>query len=85
MPSERPAIQSLTIVPRLFPLVLIGEKRSTIRFRQTRIVPGPLRYVCDDDAALTIVVDVIRCTDMQLSEAARFLGRASRTCFRSGA
>ena len=68
-------MQSLTIVPRLFPLILSGEKRSTIRFRETRIVPGPLRYVCDVDAARTIVVDVIRCTVMQLSEAARFLGR----------
>lgn len=68
-------LQSLGIVPRLFPLVVSGEKRSTIRFRERRIVVGPMRYVCDGDASRTVTVEVVRCTDMPLCEAARFLGR----------
>ena len=68
-------MQSLGIVARLFPLVLSGEKTSTIRWREREIVPGPLRYVCDDDPTKTVVVTVHRCTSMRLADAARFVGR----------
>jgi len=68
-------MQSLGIVSRLFPLVLSGEKTSTIRWRETMIVPGPMRYICDDDPTMTAVVMVHRCTSMPLSDAAGFVGR----------
>lgn len=68
-------MQELGVVGRLFPLILSGEKRSTIRWRETRIVPGPMRYVCDDDASQIVIVEVTRCTDMPLSQAAAYLGR----------
>ncbi len=68
-------MQSLGVVSRLFPLIVSGEKTSTIRFREIRIVPGPLRYVCDDDAGKTVIVTVTRCTDMPLSSVATYLGK----------
>ena len=68
-------MQSLGVVPRLFPLIEAGEKTSTIRWRETRIETGYLRYVCDDDSTKTAIVWVIRCTDAPLSSAAAFVGR----------
>ncbi len=70
------ATQTLGVVERLFPLILNGEKTSTIRWREQHIVPGPLRFVCDGDARRTVEVDVFRCTGMPLSDAAPFVGRA---------
>lgn len=69
-------LQSLGVVGRLFPLVLSGEKTATIRFNERRIHPGPMRYVHDDMPERSVVVQVIRCTDMPLSDAAAFLGKA---------
>ena len=68
-------MQTLAVVPRLFPLIEAGDKTSTIRWSETRIVPGYLRYVCDGDPAKTAIVWVTRCTDIPLSEAAAFVGR----------
>jgi hypothetical protein len=68
-------VQTLGVVPRLFPLIEAGEKTSTIRWRETRIEPGYLRYVCDCDSAKTAIVWVFRCTDLPLSQAAAFVGR----------
>lgn len=68
------SIQTLGIVSRLFPAVVSGEKTSTIRWRETRIAPGPMRYVCDEDGRSVIVV-VVRCTDMPLSSVAAYLGK----------
>ncbi|MET0170278.1 MAG: ASCH domain-containing protein [Aliihoeflea sp.] len=68
-------MQELNVVPRLFPAILSGEKRSTIRWRERRIVPGPMRYVCEGDASRSVVVRVVRCTDMPLSDVAAYLGR----------
>ncbi len=65
------------MVGRLFPQVLSGEKTSTIRWRETPIRPGPMRYVCADDASRTTVVVVRKCTSMPLYEAAAFLGRGA--------
>lgn len=48
----------------------------TIRWRERRIVPGPMRYVCDGDTATTAVVDVVRCTDMPLASVAGYLGKS---------
>lgn len=68
-------MQELNVVPRLFPAILSGEKRATIRWRERRIVPGTMRYVCEGDASRSVVVQVVRCTDMQLSDVAAYLGR----------
>jgi len=68
-------MQELGVVPRLYPAILTGEKRATIRWREVLIVPGPMRYVCDGDPSRNVVVEVIRCTDMPLADAARHLGR----------
>ncbi|MCU1393689.1 MAG: hypothetical protein JWM34_2117 [Ilumatobacteraceae bacterium] len=59
---------------RLFPSVVSGVKRSTIRWREADIRPGLMRYVCADDPALTTVVQVVRVTSMPLADAAGFLG-----------
>ena len=72
---EKQAMQQLGIVPRLFPLVESGEKASTIRWREARIEPGYMRYICDGDPARTAIVWVTRCTDMPLSSAAAFVGK----------
>lgn len=69
------SLQTLGVVARLFPLILSGEKTSTIRWRETRIEPGYMRYVCDGDRARTTIVWVTRCSDMPLSQAAAFVGR----------
>lgn len=68
-------MQKLDVVERLFPLVLTGEKTSTIRFREQQIHVGPMVYWCEGNSARTATVWVRRCTDMQLSEAAEFLGK----------
>lgn len=68
-------MQTLHVVARLFPLVLSGVKTSTIRWRETRIAPGYMTYVCDGGPAKTAVVWVTRCTDLPLSDVAAFLGR----------
>jgi hypothetical protein len=65
--------QELTIVPRLFPLVVSGAKRATIRWREPEIRPGLMRYVCDDDPTRSVVVRVVRSTRMPLSAAAAYL------------
>ncbi len=67
-------MQSLHVVSRLFPHILSGAKTSTIRWRETPISLGPMRYVCDGAAEQAVVVNVVRCTDMPLSEVAVHLG-----------
>ncbi|WP_367714282.1 ASCH domain-containing protein [Nitratireductor sp. GISD-1A_MAKvit] len=69
------SIQTLGVVGRLFPMILRGEKTSTIRWRETRITPGPMRYLCDDDPSQSVVVNVLKCTDMPLCSVAAYLGR----------
>lgn len=68
-------MQTLPVVGRLFPLILSGEKTSTIRWHEARIVPGPMRYVCDDDGE-SVIVNVFRCTDMPLASVAAYLGKS---------
>jgi len=68
-------MQSLGVVPRLFPEIVSGRKTSTIRWRERRMTPGPMMYVCDGDPALTALVLVTKVTTMRLREAARYLGR----------
>ena len=69
-------IQTLGVVARLFPEILSGEKTSTIRWKEPHIEVGPMRFICDEDPCRTVVVEVFRCTDMPLSEAASFVGKA---------
>ena len=69
-------MQTLAVVRRLFPLILSGEKTSTIRFREPRIVPGPMRYVCDDTGK-TAVVNVVKSTEMPLAAVAAYLGKTA--------
>jgi len=68
-------IQTLGVVDRLFPLILSGEKTSTIRWRERHIVPGPLKFVCDANSSQTVEVEVFRCSDMPLNQAASFVGK----------
>ena len=68
-------MQSLKIADRLYPLVLNGEKTHTIRWRETRIRPGLMRYVCDREPGKTVVVLVTRCRDVPLSQAAMLVGK----------
>jgi hypothetical protein len=68
-------MQELHVVARLFPLILSGEKISTIRWRETRIEPGYMIYVCEGDPGRQAKVWVTKCTDMALSQAAAYLGR----------
>ena len=70
-------MQQLTVVARLFSAITKGEKTSTIRWRETRIEPGLMAYVCDNDPKKTAVVLATNCTDMPLSEAAAFVGMES--------
>lgn len=68
-------MQQLDVVARLFPLVLSGEKTSTIRWREARIAPGFMTYLCEGEPEKRAVVWVTRCTDMPLSEVAAFLDK----------
>jgi hypothetical protein len=68
-------MQKLDVVERLFPLVLTGEKISTIRFGEQHIIVGPMVYWCEGSSTRTATVWVRRCTDMPLFEAAEFLGK----------
>ena len=70
-------MQRLMVVDRLYSLVVSGAKTSTIRWRETPIVPGPMTYVCQGDPAKTVVVLVTRCTDMPLAEVAASVGKAA--------
>lgn len=70
-------IQSLGVIGKLFPLILTGEKTSTIRWHEQHIVPGPMTFVCDDDSSQTVIVMVTRCTEMPLHDAARFVGKSN--------
>ena len=72
MPDE---IQTLRVVNRLFPLILSGEKTSTIRWRKVPISLGPMRYICEGALSKTVIVNVTQCTEMPLSQAAKFLGK----------
>lgn len=73
----RQPAQTLGVVGRLFPLIVKGEKTSTMRWREHRIAPGLLTFACDDDPRQTVDVEVFQCTDLPLSEAAAFVGRAA--------
>ncbi|MEQ1704165.1 MAG: hypothetical protein ABMA25_29000 [Ilumatobacteraceae bacterium] len=64
----------LQVVARLFPAVMSGAKRSTIRWREAEIRPGLMRYVGVGDPSQTTVVRVVRVTSMPLADAAGYLG-----------
>jgi hypothetical protein len=66
-------MQKLDVVNRLFPLLLSGEKTSTIRFNEQRIRIGPMTYWCEGDSSKSVTVWVNRCTDMPLSDVAIYL------------
>ncbi len=70
------SIQQLDVVDRLFPAILTGEKESTIRWMEQNIVVGPLKFSCVNDLSKSVVVQVFRCTELPLSEAAIFLGKS---------
>lgn len=72
----QPITQALGVVGRLFPQILSGEKTSTIRWRERHIAPGTLKFICDGCSNQTVEVEVFRCTDMPLFEAASFVGKA---------
>lgn len=68
-------IQVLGVVDRLFSEIVSGEKTSTIRWKERKIVVGLMKFVSDGLKSQTVLVDVVRCTDMPLSEAASFVGK----------
>lgn len=68
-------MQSLGVVPRLFPEIVNGEKRSTIRWREGPIEPGYMLYVCDGAPERTALVWVTAVTTMPLRDTAAYLGR----------
>ena len=70
----REPVQSLHVVPRLFPAILSGVKTHTIRWREGAIRTGPLRFVCGEDS---VAVEVTRVTDSLLRDAAALVGMAA--------
>ena len=68
-------MQSLGVVPRLFPDIVAGRKTSTIRWREAHIQPGPMRYICDGASHRTVIVLVTKVTTTRLRDAAAYLGR----------
>lgn len=68
-------MQSLEIVSRLLPEVRSGKKQHTIRWRENKIIPGPMQYVNVDDRSDTLVVQVTEVKTMPLCSVARYLGR----------
>ena len=68
--------QILGVVPRLWPELQSGDKRSTIRWSEPDVTLGRLRFVCDGSPLLTFDVRVWRVTKLALSDAAGFLGKA---------
>jgi hypothetical protein len=68
-------VQKLDVVERLFPLVLSGEKTSTVRYRERRIHVGTMVYWCDGNSEITSTVWVKQCTDLPLLEVAEFLSK----------
>lgn len=69
-------MQSLEIVPRLLPEVRSGRKRHTIRWRERKILPGPMRYVNTENASDTLVVRVTEVKTMPLFSVALYLGKS---------
>lgn len=69
-------MQSLEIVPRLLPDVRCGKKQHSIRWRECRIVPGPMRYVNAQNAEDMLVVQVTVVKTMPLSSVAAYLGKS---------
>jgi hypothetical protein len=69
-------MQSLAVVKRLFPLIVCGDKTSTIRWHKQHIIPGSLMFFCKEDPNITVLVTVTRCTEMLLSDAAAFVGQS---------
>jgi len=67
------AVQTLALADRLFPLLLSGEKTSTIRWREQPVVIGPLTFICVEEQSNTADVIVSRCTTMPLRDAPSFL------------
>lgn len=67
-------MQYLDVAGRLFPDVLSGVKTNTMRWHETRIVPGSLMLINCDDRTQTHLVQVTRCTDVALSQAAAWVG-----------
>lgn len=68
-------MQSLKIVPRLLPEIQSGLKTHTIRWREKKIVPGPMLSVNDSDISDKILVFVTKVEKMPLSAVAFYLGK----------
>ena len=62
-------------VTSLFPDVRSGKKQHTIRWREGKIIPGPMLYVNADDDSETLVVQVTEVKTMKLFFVASYLGR----------
>ncbi|MBT5433674.1 MAG: hypothetical protein P8Q36_09055 [Alphaproteobacteria bacterium] len=69
-------MHELMVVARLFPEVQSGDKTSNMRWHENPIVPGPMTYRCEGEPERTVVVWVAGVTDVVLSQAAAFVGKA---------
>ena len=63
-------MQRLPLADQFFPVVLSGEKTNTMRWREMRIIPGPLQFFSETDRYPDCTVMVVRCTDVPLRDAA---------------
>lgn len=70
-------MQNLQIVPRLLPDVRAGRKLHTIRWRERKIVPGPMLYVNMRDASDTVMVWVTHIEKIPLSDVAARLRKST--------
>lgn len=75
--EELITLQNLQIVPRLLPDVRAGRKLHTIRWRERKIVPGPMLYVNVQDTSDTVMVWVTHIEKMPLSDVAARLGKST--------
>lgn len=67
--------QRLALAEQLFEPLLNGEKRQTIRWRETVIEPGLMEYFSEVTPNRRVAVWVTSCRMMPLSEVAAFLGK----------
>ena len=68
-------MQHLEVAGRLWDDLLEGRKTNTIRWREMPVAQGPLTFIRSDDPAQRVVVEVLRCTELPLRQAAEFLGK----------
>ena len=67
--------QHLDVVGRPFPDILNGTKTHTIRWQEARADIGELIFTNVDDRSQQAIVQVTRCSDVPLRDAASLVGK----------